>query len=103
MGRDDRRSSERCLAARPYLSEISRGTANGQAKGDWKVVVSLAGRTVLISTVDGGVDVEDASKTISGEAGDSANGSVCQGVCQGVVSRGRNFVNGRVMPERLAR
>ncbi|CAJ1351779.1 unnamed protein product [Effrenium voratum] len=33
----------------PYLSEISRG------------------RTVLISTVDGGVDVEDASKTISGE------------------------------------
>eukprot|EP00930_Biecheleria_cincta_P039257 TRINITY_DN27000_c0_g1_i1.p1 TRINITY_DN27000_c0_g1~~TRINITY_DN27000_c0_g1_i1.p1 ORF type:complete len:1619 (-),score=376.47 TRINITY_DN27000_c0_g1_i1:52-4908(-) len=33
----------------PYLSEISRG------------------RTVLISTVDGGVDVEDATKTISGE------------------------------------
>eukprot|EP00435_Cladocopium_sp_Y103_P052364 s690_g16.t1 len=33
----------------PYLSEISRG------------------RTVLISSADGGVDVEDASKTISGE------------------------------------
>ena len=38
------------LCLRPYLSEISRG------------------RTVLISTVEGGVDVEDASKTISGEA-----------------------------------
>ena len=65
--------------ARPYLSEISRGTGKTTQKEIGKVLVSLAGRTVLISTVDGGVDVEDASKTISGEAGGSANSSACWG------------------------
>ena len=74
---------------RPYLSEISRGSKS------WSHIASFGGlmyiscnyimytccamisaahlkthpgRTVLISSVDGGVDVEDATKTISGEA-----------------------------------